>query len=128
MADQCLINATPLKTEACYFSKGDAVTLKYPKRHPKNIAIQTPSGLWYSVQSVDDKISIMPQEDFQGSTELTLDPQSLVGVTFKDGVRVQENVFTQYGKYLIYMADNLETEPENTFNFKGAIFWEAKKP
>ncbi len=30
-------------------------------------------------------------------------------------------VFTEPDKYLIYMVDNLETEPENTFHMMGTV-------
>lgn len=43
------------------------------------------------------------------------------GVKWDDGKRVVEPVFNAPGEYLFYMADNLETEPENTFHLMHTV-------
>jgi len=99
------------------FSLGDDILLKFPENHPGNIAIRTPSNIWFSIYSEKDNIFIIPTEKYTTAKELKLDTGILEGLTWVNGIRVKKPVFNKQGKYLIYMADNLETEPDNTFYF-----------
>jgi hypothetical protein len=49
--------------------------------------------------------------------ELVLDPLHFKGIRYDEnkGEQIEEKVFTIPGKYILYFADNTETEPENTF-------------
>jgi hypothetical protein len=38
-----------------------------------------------------------------------------------NGKKIKEKVFQKQGEYLVYMANNLEIEPENTFHLMTII-------
>ncbi len=57
----------------------------------------------------------------QGIWGQVIIPSQLKGVVWKNGQRLVRKVFNTPGKYFIYLADNLETEPENTFSFEGTV-------
>ncbi|MFK5912875.1 MAG: hypothetical protein QM484_00755 [Woeseiaceae bacterium] len=98
-------------------STGESIRLNFPQNHPHKIAIRNPSGTWYSVQNSDDNIFVVSDKKYKASTELLLNTFVLEGVTWINGEKTKEKVFIKQGEYLIYMANNLETEPENTFHF-----------
>lgn len=49
---------------------------------------------------------------------LKLDIASLHGMRYDDGVPVDVPVFTKPGRYQLLFADDLETEPDNTFSLQ----------
>lgn len=100
---------------------GESIRLKFPKNHPHNMAIRNPSGTWYSVQNSDDNIFVVSDKKYKAAKELLLNTLVLEGVTWTNGKKTKEKVFEKQGEYLIYMANNLETEPENTFHFMTTV-------
>ncbi len=94
-----------------------------PEHAPKNFAIQAPTGQWFVLQEADEAIEIMPQAQFEAMQQLEFEIKRLQGVTWKEGRKVTEQVFSQPGRYTIYFADNLETEPENTFSFQKIVHY-----
>ncbi len=106
------LQATPEIT-----SPGETISLTFPQDHPAYLAIRDPAGAWYSIQSPDDDVMMLTPEKYSATTNLSLHTQTLEGVTWVEGVKTKELVFKTRGEYLVYMADNLETEPENTFHF-----------
>ena len=102
-------------------SRGEHFLLTFPKLHPKNISVRSPSNKWYSIQDDDEGIFIISLEKYNSATELKINSKTLDGITWVNGKRVKEKVFKESGEYLIYMANNLETEPENTFHFSVSI-------
>jgi len=44
-----------------------------------------------------------------------------IGIIWQEGQKRKEKVFVKKSEYLIYFADNLEAEPENTFCFSQRI-------
>ena len=115
------VKTSALQAYPRYISKGESIHLTFPQNHPKNIAIRNPSGNWYSIQDREEDVFVTPSKKYNIATELVLNTLVLEGVTWINGVKVKEKVFQKYGEYLIYMANNLETEPENTFHFMATI-------
>jgi hypothetical protein len=95
--------------------KSESFTLSFPKEHPKSIAIRTPGGVWYTIHDKEENIFVTTNKEFQNATSIQLVVTDVKGIKWENGKRVVESVFTEPGEYLVYMADNLETEPENTF-------------
>ncbi len=92
-----------------------------PSQHPKNFSIETPNGDWFVLQDSQANIELMPQAQFDSSTRIELVLADIKGTTWRSSVRAEEIIFKISGKYKIYFADNLETEPENTFSFMQEI-------
>ncbi len=92
-----------------------------PEAVPKNLAIQTPNGEWFVLQEAEESIEIMPQAHFETVEVMEFQIENLKGVTWRESKRVTELIFKTPGTYLVYFADNLETEPSNTFSLQKPI-------
>lgn len=103
-------------------AKGELL-ITLPKERPENFAIQTPKGEWFVLQDSSDSIEIMPQSRFNSIKTMQFEVSTLMGAVWRDGVKSKEYVFQYSGTYLIYFANNLETEPENTFSFQQSIVY-----
>ena len=57
----------------------------------------------------------MTAQQYSQATSLKLRVGDVSGVTWIDGKKTEKKIFRVPGDYMIYMADNLETESENTF-------------
>ncbi len=97
--------------------------INLPKNRPKNMSIMSPSGNWFIIQSKEDSIETIPHENFSKSKAIEFSIPELKGAIWKKGKRLIKNVFVEKGEYLIYFANNLETEPENTFSFSQKIIF-----
>jgi hypothetical protein len=95
--------------------------INLPEERPKNLAIQAPNGEWFVLQDSEESIEIMSQARFASVKTIEFQIEKLKGVTWRESKRVTELVFKISGDYLIYFADNLETEPENTFSLQEVI-------
>lgn len=104
-----------LRVDEQALNKG-ILKISLPEKHPKNLAIKTPANEWYYLQDPTIPVQTIPQKTFESVSYLELDAINLEGVTWRDGKKIKERVFKENGKYLIYFADNLETEPDNTFS------------
>lgn len=112
--------STPFTIEKEAINKG-ILRIHLPENRPKCLAIQSPNGEWYVLQDSEESIEIMPQERFDLTKEMEFKINELKGVTWKESKKVDELIFKTSGNYLIYFADNLETEPENTFTLQETI-------
>ena len=92
-----------------------------PEEVPKNLAIQAPNGEWFVLQESENSIEIMPQMDFESAKLMEFRIEKLKGVTWRESKRFTELIFKSPGTYLIYFADNLETEPTNTFSLQKSV-------
>lgn len=88
---------------------------------PKCLAIQTPDSEWFVLQDNKDSIEIMPQQQFDSAVKFKFNIQTLSGTTWRDAKKTVDIIFRSPGNYLVYFADNLETEPENTFSLQEVI-------
>lgn len=97
------------------------IEISLPNERPKNLAIKDPDGQWFVLQDEAESIESFPQSTFDTVKIMKLDMKEVMGTVWRDGVKSEELVFKESGKYLIYFANNLETEPENTFSFQSYI-------
>ena len=104
-------------------SASDTLVLKFPKRHPSRLAIKDPKGSYFIIHDETVTTHLISHKAYMQTTSLSLQISELTGITWIDGKRTDKQVFSVPGKYLIYMADNLETEPENTFYLMNAIIY-----
>ena len=103
-------------------STNQAFTITIPDLHPSSMSIRDPKGTWHVIHNSGENIFILPQEEYVKARKIEISPSELTGITWIEGKKVEGLVFSLPGEYLIYMADNLETEPENTFHFMGTVF------
>lgn len=97
-----------------------------PDEKPKCLSIKTPSGEWFVLQDHQESIEIMPQALFDSTNKLEFKIKNLEGTIWRESKKTTDLIFKSSGKYLIYFANNLETEPENTFSLQKIINY--KKP
>lgn len=114
---------TLIKTHPGVVTARDIITITFPRKHPKNMSIRSPGGGWYNVHEASEKIYLLPANQFSRATLVRKKVSEIKGVIWVDGKRSIEPVFSEPGEYLIYMADNLETEPENTFHMTGTVIY-----
>lgn len=94
-----------------------------PKNRPKNMSITAPDGQWFIIQSSEEKIEAIPQVQFMNLGTIEFKVSDLKGTFWQEGKKSRGIVFKSKGKYLIFFADNLETEPENTFSFSKTVIY-----
>jgi len=95
-----------------------------PKIRPENMSIMSPNGTLYIIQSKADSIETISNKNFMKNKSIEFEIPNLMGITWKKGKKIKEKVFIDSGEYIIYFANNLETEPENTFNFSEKVIYE----
>ena len=60
--------------------------------------------------------AVMSEEEFLSCDTVEIDTSLLKGVTWdENGNPLQQRIFVGKGRYTLYFADNLWTEPDNTF-------------
>ncbi|RXK01195.1 hypothetical protein CRU98_01735 [Arcobacter sp. CECT 8986] len=103
--------------------KNNILKINLPKVLPNNFAIKTPSDEWFILQDVSQGIQLFPQEKFKSLKVLELNMKDLKGITWRDSQEVKDTIFKESGNYIIYFADELETEMDNTFNLQQTIYY-----
>lgn len=121
--DKILHDDGILKFNSKNLDNGDKLSISLPVPHPKELAIKSPDGNWFYLHVENEGASemLMPKEQFAVLTKLDFDTSKLEARFWDDGKAKRGKVFTKTGKYLIYMADNLETEVDNTLFFSSVI-------
>ena len=84
-------------------------------------------GVWHVVHDSGEKVFILPEDEYVKARRIDVTPSKLTGISWINGKRFDGLVFGLPGEYLIYMADNLETEADNTFHFMGKVFLNSTK-
>ena len=102
-------------------TKNDVITINLPKLRPKNLAIVDSNGQFFIIQSSEAGVLMMSEAEFSLIKVLELPIKSTKGTIWENGQKITKTVFKKSGKYKIYFADNLETEPDNTFNFSAHV-------
>ena len=119
----CLLFNSSCGTDAINFEdwkdpvklkNNETLTIVFNTPHPKYLAIQNENGRWYYFHNNSDSDIILKDE-------YKVNPEYLIGTYYEDGERFEQIVFSKSGKYILYFADNLETEPENTFSMEKYI-------
>ena len=99
----------------------DVITISFPRNRPKKMSIRSPSHEWYVVHEKAEKIYLLPKNSSSKITSVQKKVSEINGVKWVDGNRVVGPVFNEPGEYMFYMADNLETEPANTFHLTNTV-------
>lgn len=105
------------------FSSNSEITLKLPERPPRNLGIEDPAGNFYYVMGDG---GFVKYNEFITGREIKLKVDDVKGILWVDGKKEIRNVFEKPGEYTLYMADNMETEPENTFSIETKVFYRKK--
>lgn len=104
---------------------GAALTLRLSEKHPERMAIIDPDERYFYIQ--DPEVSrLMEPTAFAQARELIIDAAQS-GLCYVDGKARTGAVFTKSGVYVIYLADNLETEEENTDALRLNFWFDAGK-
>jgi hypothetical protein len=99
------------------------ITINIPNLKPKNFAIQSPTGNLFIVHNQAENILLMEQERWESADHIDLPIASTKGLIWIAGDKTEKLVFNETGEYILYFADNLETEPENTFSMQKKILF-----
>ena len=102
-------------------SANDVITISFPKKRPKKMSVRSPSNEWYVVHETSGNMYLLPKKSTSKITSVRKKISEIIGVKWVDGKRVVEPVFKAPGEYMFYMADNLETEPDNTFHLMSTV-------
>ena len=98
---------------ACITKNDNTVVVKMTLPHPKEALVQRPSGKTVWLQA-DDKLAHEQIENFEFLEKWTI-TSTTVGTVFTDGIPKEEPIIKEKGRYHLYIADNTETERENTY-------------
>ena len=108
------------------FTLNDQITIKIPRPHPKGWAIKTPQGNWIYLQDPREKAmtlsNMFTPKEFELLTVIRVQARKLRGTVWKNGNPSVVQVFEKPGTYLLYFADNLETEPGNSFFLQQKVY------
>ena len=117
--DQESLRSTPR-----VFYQNDRIKITLPNPHPSGFAVRDPNGEWYYLQG-DDSLpaTFMPPDTFAKIRDIEIIPSEVFAINYLDGEPRRSAVFHQTGEYLIYIADDLETEPENTVSFQTTVYY-----
>ena len=111
----------PFSISADQVSTHGTITLTLPAKHPSKLSIRDPDGVWHLIHDNDEQVMLA---NFEISASVTIAVSNLTGVSWANGKKIEGLVFKKPGGYLIYLADNLETEPENTFSLSRQVVLE----
>jgi len=94
------------------FSSTTRLTIVLKEPHPKHLLIYSPEEYVYYFMNSKREFDEIIFKD-----KLVIDPLNFKGIRYDEhsGEPIEELVFTTPGEYLLYFADNTETEPDNTF-------------
>jgi hypothetical protein len=100
--------------------RGDSVaTLTIGGQHPTGFAVRRPDGSW--VDLAGDGVVYTSLENFSALAKFVFLPEVLIGTEWIDGRPTERRVFLGAGRYIFYFANNLDTEPENTYSIALAV-------
>ena len=101
---------------------GGKISVTLPNSHIfKEMAIESPGKARYYIHFPPD-ILLMPAEDFRKASKLEI-PQNITSLIYQNGKPARKPVFTIPGKYRLILADNLETEEENSANLSCFVYY-----
>ncbi|MCP4486410.1 MAG: hypothetical protein GY820_03690 [Gammaproteobacteria bacterium] len=102
---------------------GGQLSIAFSTDIPKGFSIQSPENRWFYAVDLNEGINHIGDRYPSGKFDIEL--SSFHATYWDNGKKIEGLVFGQSGKYLLYFADNLETEPENTVHYKKTIFVSA---
>lgn len=98
------------------------ILVNLPDNHPKKVAIISESGEYYYLQDEPEINYLGSETSFDSIHEFIL-KQDQKGIVFRDGKKVETAIFLKQGLFRLIVADNLETEPENTNYLEEKIYF-----
>jgi len=99
----------------------DTVTIYLPQPHPTKLAIEGPHHAWFTIHDPEMQTRFMTESAFRRARVIRFRASALTGIVWLDGQPRRQKVFVLPGTYTIYLANNLETEPENTFSLMQSL-------
>ena len=96
------------------------LTVKLQNPIPDGFSIQSPEKKWFYIVVLSEEINHIGDSYISG--EFSMDLSTFKATHWDNVERSESLVFSSSGEYLLYFADNLETEPENTVHNKKSIF------
>ncbi len=112
-----------LKCSPRILYRGQMLVLTMPVPHPSGLAIKDPDGNWFYLQDKTSSQTLIPHEQFAIARQLDLHSATTTGLRYVDGRPEKHPIFTKTGAYLTYFAENLETEPENTWFIEATVYF-----
>jgi len=96
----------------------DTITLLLPDHYPLGLAIEDMNHAYYILfyPMNNDSEKNLYLSKVNGQFQLKI-PATATGTIYIEGQKFTKKVFTSPGKYKILVADNLETELDNTYYF-----------
>jgi len=104
--------ANRLAVSPSHVTGADTVTIYLPQPHPTKLAIEGPHHAWFTIHD---------ESAFRRARVIRFRASALTGIVWLDGQPRRQKVFVLPGTYTIYLANNLETEPENTFSLMQSL-------
>jgi hypothetical protein len=98
---------------SCKVEAGNLIIVEMVTPHPKEVLIHRPGGETVWLQSVG-KLAHQQITDFENLQKWEIDSKAL-GTVFNNGEPRVEPVIRGKGMYHLYVAENAETELENTY-------------
>lgn len=96
----------------------DFIKITLPAERPQNMAVVTPSREFYVVHAPDDGKVLFEMVNKEGQRlDLEIVTSEFLGSLFETEDKTVAPIFTSPGTYTLYLAENLETEPENSYSF-----------
>ena len=102
-------------------SPNSEAKIHLPPNHPSGLAVRTPSGEWIYIVEPGGRSTALP--GFPGRSKLSFQVSRLSGLRWQEGRKIEVPIFRESGRYIFYLADNMDTEPENTFSIAVAVLF-----
>ncbi len=103
--------ASPIECLQDKINKAVIITMQVP--HPEHALVHRPDGITVWLQTSTDYVH-KQISDFGNLSKWQI-TSSTVGTVWIDGKASVQKVINGKGTYHLYIAENLETEPENTY-------------
>ena len=104
------VRLSPTQVETT-INTASVLSVDLPAEITAEVAVRTPAEEFVYLH-IDGAAELWPFGSQPATLELNVD--SVRGVVFRDGSAIPVNAFDGPGSYEVIVADNLETEPENT--------------
>jgi hypothetical protein len=122
----------PLHCDPQVLRPGDTLAIEMRVPHPLELAIVAPDGAYYYLQAADDSVpSRLSANEFAELAVVHIDVDSATGIQWVNGKPTKSRIFEIVGEYEVILAENIETEPENTISYTQQITyaaWEERGP
>ena len=98
----------------CAVEPNGSVVIEMSHPHPGEAVVRRPTGETVWLQSETEFVAEQGQ-NLPAATRIMLRPDSL-GTVWVDGKAEVQRVVSGAGEYKFYAAENVETEPDNTYH------------